>query len=83
MRFQEAMKLASEMRSKRCSTDELLGELKDRGATAVESIKALREVDGITLQAAKSMLDNSEVWASNREASDYARDLAERSLDDS
>lgn len=50
------------------------------GASAIDSVKAIREAEGIRLGQAKALVDESATWADIRPTSEWLRDLAEESL---
>jgi hypothetical protein len=68
------------VRSSGGSIEDALAELRQAGADIVDSVKALREVEGIRLGAAKVIIDESATWADARAANEWLRDLAEEAL---
>ena len=64
----ESLKIvAMRLRSHGASTDDWLGEIRRLGATQIDSVKLVRELDGISLDQAKAIVDESATWADKRE----------------
>ena len=55
--------------------------LRREGATIIESIAAVREVEGISLGEAKGVVADSQTWADHRRAHDRLVDAALKILD--
>jgi ribosomal protein L7/L12 len=72
----------TEIKDAGLSTDAMLARLRQEGADIVESLKVLREVEGISLGQAKIIVDESAAWADRRSANEQLRDVAEKALDE-
>jgi hypothetical protein len=68
------------VRSSGGSTEDGLAELRAAGADMGDSVKAVREAEGIGLGQAKIILDESATWADLRPTTEWLRDLAEESI---
>lgn len=75
--------VASKKRREGCSLEEVLASLRSAGATMVESLKVVREVEGVRLGRAKEIIDSSATWADMRESNERIRSLAVEALEDS
>jgi ribosomal protein L7/L12 len=58
-----------------------LRELRNRGAFQVESIKAVRQLAGVSLGEAKNIVHFSQAWEDTREASEALHETAFEALD--
>lgn len=72
--------LASRKRREGCSLEEVLASLRSAGATMVDSLKVVREVEGVRLGRAKEIVDSSATWADMRESNERLRSVAEQAL---
>lgn len=59
--------------------DEIVASLRSSGLSKVDSIKAVAELTGKTLLAAKEVVHSSPVWGDAHEAGEFFHDLAEES----
>lgn len=75
--------LAKKQRRKGSSVEEVLASLRSEGATIVDSVKVVREVEGVRLGRAKEIVDSSDTWADVRESNERVRSLAMQSLEES
>lgn len=77
----EQLGLAVAMRHAGASTDAILAALRVEGTTAAESVRVLRDLDGVRLGVAKESLDRSPIWADMRDVNEAVRRAALESLD--
>ena len=63
--------------------EEVLASLRSAGATMVESLKVVREVERVRLGRAKAIVDSSATWADMRESNERIRSLAVKALEES
>jgi ribosomal protein L7/L12 len=63
--------------------DDVLAELRSRGASIGESLKVIREVEHLTLGEAKVVVDESRAWADQRTSNDALRDEVIRAFGES
>ena len=70
--------LARGLRSSGVELEEVLAVLRDRGASIVDSLKVVREVEQVTLGQAKALVDQSLTWADARSSN---RELRESIID--
>jgi len=75
--------LAKKRRRKGSSVEEVLASLRSEGATIVDCLKVVREVEGVRLGRAKEIVDSSDTWADVRESNERVRSLAMQALDES
>ncbi|MDY7096367.1 MAG: hypothetical protein SX243_25610 [Acidobacteriota bacterium] len=75
--------LASRKRREGCSLEEVLASLRSAGATMVDSLKVVREVEGVRLGQAKEIVDSSATWADMRESNERLRSLVVKALEKS
>jgi ribosomal protein L7/L12 len=81
----EHLRYVSLIRASRAAgdtVDDALEKLRLAGADIIESMKALREAEEISLGEAKRLVDESATWAEARESNEHLRALAERALSD-
>jgi ribosomal protein L7/L12 len=74
--------LASRKRREGCSLEEVLASLRSAGATIIDSLKVVREVEGVRLGRAKEIVDSSATWADMRESNEKLRSVAEQALEE-
>jgi ribosomal protein L7/L12 len=79
--FESLIHEARRMRSIGADTDDVLAFLREKGCYKLQSIKVLREVEGISLGEAKERVHLSRTWADTREADDKLHEVAERALE--
>lgn len=65
----------------RAGIEDFLSKLRSRGAGQLESIKALRSCEGISLAGAKEKVHFSQTWADQREASEALHEAAYEALE--
>jgi len=70
---EDLVPLARGLRASGMDVDDVLAELRSRGATVVESLKVVREVEHLTLGEAKIVVDESRAWADHRSSKDALR----------
>jgi hypothetical protein len=78
---QRLWQLALEMSSRRQPIDAMLQALRAAGASQMDTVKILREIEGLTLGQAKLAVDESETWQDLQASNEQLRDIAEESLD--
>lgn len=76
------IELASGMRREGRSIEEVLASLRSAGATIVDCLKVVREVEGVRLGRAKEIVDSSATWADVRTSNEELRSVAEQALDE-
>jgi len=74
--------LASRKRREGCSMEDVLSSLRSAGATMVDSLKVVREVEGIRLGRAKELVDSSATWADMHESNERLRSVAQQALEE-
>jgi ribosomal protein L7/L12 len=62
--------------------DDVLAELRNRGASIVDSLKIVRDVEHVSLGQAKAIVDQSLTWADARQHNRELRDAVLEALDD-
>lgn len=62
--------------------EEVLASLRSAGGTMVDSLKIVREVEGVRLGRAKEIVDSSATWADMRESNERLRSVAEQALEE-
>jgi ribosomal protein L7/L12 len=80
--FERSLSAARRMRSEGVDTEYIVGYLRASGLYQIQSIKILREIDGLNLAQAKKLVHLSRTWADTRDADDSLHDSAERALHD-
>jgi hypothetical protein len=80
MTHEEAVELARTLRSQGSSVEDVLSRLRGAGATIIESIKVVRQVEHVRLGDAKEIVHVSDTWADVREANDELHRLALEAL---
>lgn len=73
--------IAQRLRKEGARTDEWLLELRRAGATQVDAVKLVRELEGISLGNAKAVVDESPVWQDMREVNRQLREAAGEALE--
>ncbi len=61
--------------------ESFLGDLRSRGAWQIESIKAVRELAGISFGEAKEIVHYTQTWADTRKASESLHETAYEALE--
>ena len=73
--------LVRDARAKGASIDEALAALREYGANVVDSLKAVRDAESISLGDAKKLIDASPVWEDFRLLNEQLRDAGEEALE--
>jgi ribosomal protein L7/L12 len=73
--------LARRLRSEGIEWDEVLARLRCDGATIIESVKIVRELDSVTLGKAKDLVDSSIAWSDQFSENDALRKTAIEALE--
>ena len=81
--MEDLVPLARRLRASGVGIDGVLAELRSRGASVVESLKVIREVEHLTLGEAKVVVDESRAWADRRASNDALRDQVTRAFEES
>lgn len=76
----EVSRLFRHDRESGSSIDEALVELRRLGATQIQAVKALREVEGMDVGEAKRIVDSSTAWRDARESAESLRASAAKAL---
>jgi ribosomal protein L7/L12 len=72
--------IARRVRQEGRDLDGVLEELRAAGASMADSVKAIREVDGVSVGEAKRLIDASHVYADWRASNEVLRDELETAL---
>ena len=75
-RRKQLLRSARQMQLRGRSVEEILVSLRDEGASAMESIKAMRELLGISLGEAKDLVHHSHAWSDLRGLHEAVHDKA-------
>jgi ribosomal protein L7/L12 len=73
--------LARDLRSKGMDLNDVLTELRDSGATIIESVKVVREIEQVNLGQAKLIVDQSATWRDAYASNVALRDEVVRAID--
>ena len=77
----DLLKLARGLRASGMELDGVLAVLRNRGASIVDSLKIVRDVEHVSLGQAKAVVDRSPVWADARQSNRELRDALLEALD--
>ena len=80
--MEDLLALAREMRLSGKELDDVLAELRGRGASIIDSLKIVREVERVSLGEAKLIVDASPAWADMRSSNRELREAAIKVMDD-
>src|SRR3954467_9430568 len=81
-RHEQLLRSARQMQLRGRSVEEILVSLRDEGASAMESIKAMRELLGISLGAAKDLVHHSHAWSELQGLHEAVHDKAVEAVED-
>jgi ribosomal protein L7/L12 len=81
-KFDAVLREALQMRSAGAETEDILAFLRSQGLFKIQSIQALRALEGITLAEAKKRVHLSRTWSDTRQADDRLHGAAERTLNE-
>jgi ribosomal protein L7/L12 len=73
MEFDEALCLARDMKEQGIEREKILARLRASGATIIDSLKVIRQIESVSLTEAKNIVDSSETWADKRAANERVR----------
>jgi ribosomal protein L7/L12 len=77
--YESLKAIAEQMRHAGATTDDWLQAIRNAGATQIVSVKLVRELEGVPLDEAKVIVDDSPVWDDKREVNRVMREeLAEQ-----
>jgi hypothetical protein len=82
MEFAMLMTKGRELRAAGRSRDEVLGFLRTSGASKIDSIRVLVELEQMTLGAAKQVVDSSPVWEDLKTRDSEVREDLSKALHD-
>jgi ribosomal protein L7/L12 len=80
--IEEAVKLAQTMKGQGAETETILSRLRASGATIIESLKVIRQIENINLTEAKRIVDSSATWADKRDGNERIRRMLIKALDE-
>jgi ribosomal protein L7/L12 len=81
-RGERLLDVAHQVRADGQDLERVLAALRDAGATMIDSVKIVRELESVPLGEAKQILDSSTTWADERAQHDELRRMAVEALDD-
>lgn len=80
LKFDKLCEFARERRDAGVPLEQVLQDLRGLGASIIDSLKIVRQVEAVSLGTAKDLIDNSPTWADYRECNERVRNEAENSL---
>jgi len=75
------LKLARKLRFEGMDWEEVLQRLRDAGATIIDSVKIVRELDAVRLGSAKEVVDASRAWSDRYEYNQALRKMLIEALE--
>lgn len=80
--MEDFLDLARGLRSSGMELEDVLAELRSHGASIVDSLKIVREIEHVSLGQAKAIVDQSPTWADARSSNRELREAVVEVLDD-
>jgi ribosomal protein L7/L12 len=81
-RFDELAAEATRLRQEGKDIEDVLRVLRDNGATIMDSVKVIRQVESVHLGTAKEIVDASVTWADHYSSNDELRRVAIEAMEE-